>query len=236
MRKIILAALALCATGFSLQSCTGENENHGTSIYNNYRTPQPTELYADQTLDSIYVVSYDSWSATVKPVDGGDWLTATPDACKVPAGYIVSQSVYLRMTPNNTGKVRSAMFLVDSSYPKYGTLQTNIFHYPWLNITVPVPEFKKPEGSDDVEAVFAQKLQATENSALMAFAVFSDATLTSDAEWLSISAEDKAVKPGSYGMKFVVTPNNTSEARVAHVTLTSNGVSNVVTYTQEGRK
>lgn len=236
MKKIILSALMACATVVALQSCMGDNENHGTAIYNRYGQSQPSELYADQTLDSLFVMSYDSWSAIVKPGDGGNWLTASPTSCKVPAEYIITQTVLLQMTPNNTGKVRSAAFLVDSSYSEYGTLQTNVFQYPWLNITVPIPEYKKLASGDGVEAKFEATLSAKDTVARMAFAVYSNATLTSDAEWLSIKSEDQNLQPGTHGMQFEVLPNNTKDVRVAHVTLTSNGVSNVVTYTQEGMK
>lgn len=236
MKKLIIAAVALLSA-VGLQSCIdGDNENHGTAIYNNLGSNAPTELFADQTLDSIFVMSYDTWDAAVKSTVGGDWLTLSPTTCKVPDGYIVTQSVYLKMTPNNTGKIREASIGINSSYPEYGMLMTYIYQYPWLNITAPVPTFSKKEGTDEVKATFAAKLAATDTYAVLGCAVYGEATLKSDADWLLVNNEDQVLKPGSHGIKFVVNPNNTGADRDAHVTLTSNGVSSTVTYTQVAAK
>lgn len=235
MKKLILAAVALLSA-VSLQSCIdGNNESHGTAIYNNLGTNAPTELFADQTLDSIFVMSYDTWDATIKATQGGDWLTISPTTCKVPAQYIVTQSVYLKMTPNNTGKIREAAIGINSTYPEYGMLMTYVYQYPWLNITAPVPTYSKKEGSDEVVATFAAKLAAKDNYAVLGCAVYAEAMLTSDADWFIVNNEDQTLKPGSHGIKFVVNPNTTGAEREAHVTLTSNGVSNVITYTQAAK-
>lgn len=235
MKKLIIAAVALLSA-VSLQSCIdGDNESHGTAIYNNLGTNAPTELYADQTLDSMFVMSYDSWEASVKATEGGEWLTITPTNCKVPVGYVVTQSVYLKMTPNTTGKIREAAVGINSSYPEYGTLMTYIYQYPWLNITAPVPTYSKKKGSNEVVATFATKLAAKDTYAVLGCATYAEATLKSDANWLIVNNEDQVLKPGSHGIKFVVDPNNTGAEREAHVTLTSNGVSNVITYTQAAK-
>lgn len=237
MKKMILAALALLSLTTGLQSClSGDNESHGTAIYNRLGSTTPSELYADQTVDSLFVVSYDSWTATLKPLDGGEWLEASPTSCKVPADYIVTQSVCLKTTPNNTGKVRTMAFLVNSSYTEYGTLTTYVYQYPWHQISAPVASFEKKEGSDDVTAVFATKLGAADTYAVLGCTVYAEATLESDANWLLVQNDDRVLKVGNHGIKFVVDPNNGREERVAHVTLTSNGVSTVITYTQSAKK
>lgn len=234
MKKLLMAAVALCSLAATYSCMGGDNENHGTMIYNRDNKAM-TELFADQTLDSLHIVSYDSWRASTKMLDGGDWFTITPDTCVVPVNYIVQRSVYLKTTPNTTGKMRSGVIMVKTTYPEYGDLSTYVYQYGWLNINVPVPSFEKKEG-DEVHAVFNAELRATDNLALFACTVYAQATLTSDASWLTIPNEDQHLAPGNYGMKFVVTPNNTGEPREAHVTLTSNGVSNVITYKQKGKE
>lgn len=236
MKKIILSVLVL-ATGLSLQSCFGgDNENHGTSIYNSQGNMASTELYADQTLDSLFVVSYDSWTARTE----GNWFEISDKVCKVPAGYIITQTVLVKTTPNTTGKLRSGAIFVNSDYPEYGELRTNLYQTAWLNISVPVPQYEQVEdkatGEKYVAAKFEAPINAADNYALLGCTVYADATLTSDANWLSVNNEDQTLKPGNHGIKFVVSPNNDPTERVAHVTLTSNGVSNVITYTQKGKK
>lgn len=237
MKKILLSALMVCASGLTFQSCIEDNENHGTSIYNSLGTMAPTELFADQTLDSLHIVSYDSWTART---EGGDWFEISDKQCKVPAGYIVTQTMLIKTTPNTTGKLRVGSVVVQSDYSEYGPLSTSIYQCPWLNISAPVAQYEQVEdkatGEKYVVAKFEAPINAADNYALLACTVYADATLTSDAEWLSVQNADQTLKPGNYGIKFVVTPNNNAEDRVAHVTLTSNGVSSVVTYTQKGKK
>lgn len=234
MKKLIMAACTLCAAA-ALQSCLNtDNENHGTYIYTNVGNGI-TELYADQVEDSLHVVSYDSWTARTQMLDGGDWFTVSDLKCNVPVGYIVTQTVLCKTTPNNTGQVRTGVLYIDSAFPEYGALSTYIYQYYWLNISVPQATFENKE-NETPRVKFADTLNATDNLALFACRVYADATLASDVDWLSIKPEDQRLKPGSYGLKFVVSPNTTSEDREAHVTLTSNGVSNVVTYTQKGKK
>lgn len=237
MKKIILAALMI-GSALALASCIGgDNENHGTSIYNSHGQMAPVELYADQTLDSLFVMSYDSWSARI---ENADWFEVSDKTCKVPANYIVTQSVLVKTTPNTTGKARVGMFVVNSEYAEYGPLSTSITQYPWLNITAPVAQYvqvdDKEKGEKYVTAKFEAPINAADNYALLACTVYADATLTSDAAWLSVPNDVQTLKPGNYGVKFVVEPNSGAEERVAHVTLTSNGVSNVITYTQKGKK
>lgn len=237
MKKFLYAALALTLTTATLQSCLGgDNENHGTQIYNRGNMGM-TELYADQTLDSIHIVSYDSWTARTA---NAEWFEISDKQCKVPAGYIVTQTVLIKTTPNTTGKLRVGTIYIDSEYSEYGPLSTNVYQCPWLNITVPVLQVEQLEDKATGEKYSAAKFEApigaADNYALLACTVYADATLTSDANWLSVNNEDQTLKPGNYGIKFVVSPNNDSAERVAHVTLTSNGVSNVITYTQKGKK
>lgn len=237
MKKTILAALALTLATASFQSCiSGDNENHGTSIYNSQGQMAPIELYADQTLDSLFVLSYDSWTARTD----GDWFEISDKTCKVPAGYIVTQTVLVKTTPNTTGKVRYGALGINSEYPEFGEIRANITQLAWLNITAPVPQYEQVEdeatGEKYVAAKFEAPINAADNYALLGCTVYADATLTSDADWLNVNNEDQTLKPGNYGIKFVVSPNNDAAERVAHVTLTSNGVSSVITYTQKGRK
>lgn len=224
-----------CATGLALQSCMGDNESHGTNIYNSLGQMGPTQLFADQTVDSLFVMSYDSWTART---ENGEWFEISDKQCKVPAGYIVTQTVVVKTTPNTTGKLRSGSIWVNSEYAEYGPMSTNVYQLPWLNITVPVAQYEQLEdkGEKYVAAKFEATLNAADNYALLACTVYADATITSDADWFNVPNECQTLTPGEHGVKFVVLPNNDEAERVAHVTLTSNGVSSVITYKQKGKQ
>ena len=60
--------------------------------------------------------------------------------------------------------------------------------------------------------------------------------LTSDADWLSIPAEHAHPAKGAHLLRLKVEPNPTENDRTAHLTLTSNHVSTVITFTQRGTK
>lgn len=235
MKKIAFAAIALLSIT-ALQSClNGDNENHGTAIYHRNGNDY-TEMYADQTVDSLHILSYDSWTATIDGGSDGQWFSISDSKCNVPVGYIVTQSVIINTTPNKTGKARTGVIKVNSTYNEYGPMTAGIIQYGWHNITVPVPTLEKVEGTDENRIVFNSEINAGDNYALLACAVYANATLKSDADWLSVPNEVQTLEPGEHGVKFVVLPNNSAEDRVAHVTLTSNDVSTVVTYTQKGKK
>ena len=231
MKKITLAALALISLT-ALQSClNGGNENHGTIVY--HRNGQNlTEMYADQTVDSLHIMSYDSWTAAVDGGNAGQWFTISDSKCTVPAYTIVTQSVIINTTPNTTSKARSGIIKIDTDYNEYGIITAGVVQYGWLNITTPIPTYDKEKEC----VVFASELRAEDNYALLACAVYAEAKLTSDAVWLSVPNDVQTLAPGSHGVRFAVSPNNDKTERVAHVTLTSNGVSNVVTYKQRGKE
>lgn len=234
MKNIAFAAFALLSTAAFVACGDTAGENHGTTIYNRGNN-SITEMYADQTVDSLHVISYDSWTSSIESILGGDWCTTSVSKCEVPAYYVVTQSVIINTTPNTTGLSRVAMFNVRSSWVDASIINTPIYQYGWLNISTPMVSFTSKD-IKDAKAEFKHDLKADATAAPLAFYVFGEASLTSDAEWLTIPESVKKVEPGSHGVQLTVTPNNTASDRVANVTLTSNGVSNVITYTQKAKK
>lgn len=233
MNKALLAAFALLTTATFVACDDAGNEYHGTTIVNRNQT-NAMVMYADQTIDSLCVVSFDSWTAELQNIEGGEWCKASVTKCDVPVGYQVAQSVYIETTPNTTGLNRYAGYYVHSSYPEFGVISSGIYQYAWLHITVPEPSFTS-QTFTEAKAEFKAQIPANATTAPLAFYVFADATLTSDAEWLTIPEDVKTVKRGEHGIQLVTTANPNVEERVAHVTLTSNGVSNVITYVQKGK-
>lgn len=233
MKKLLLAAAALLTTAAFVACDNAGNEYHGT-YFVNLNHGNAMVMYADQTIDSLRVVSFDSWTAELKHIDGGEWCKASVTKCDVPIGYQVAQSVYIEATPNTTGLSRTAGYYVRSSYSEFGIVSSGVFQYGWLNISVPEPSFTS-QTLAEAKAEFKALIPANATTAPLAFYVYADATLTSDAEWLTIPEDVQTVKSGSHGLKLVTTANPAAEDRTAHVTLTSNGVSNVITYVQKGK-
>lgn len=237
MKKILFAAAALVAL-VGLHSCLGDsgNEQHGTSIF----TPNNTmflEMYADQTLDSLGVFSYDNWDASLQWNEYTPWFSISPVKGGVPNGYISTTTVmYVKAEPNTTGKGRGGAVVLDTDNPENNNkVGMTVWQYGWLRITVPTPTYSSQKLEEAV-ATFNMDLTAEAMSASMAFYNYGPASLVSDADWFIVPDDMKSFEPGAHGVKFSVLPNATAEDRVAHVTLTSNGVSNVVTYTQKGKK
>lgn len=233
MKKILTAAFALFSlTG--LVSCLdgGGNEYHATMFYHAV-TALPIveyEAYADQTEDSVKLLSYDSWEARLTTETGKNWLEFSPDKVNIPAGYFSVANIVLKMSVNTTGIERTTYLQAVPATSEIGPATIAIRQYGWLNISRPI-------GTLDQErhAIFATELAATDTKALLAFYVHGETTVTSDASWLTIPEDCQTLQPGDHGLLLPCTANNGSSSRVAHVTLTSNGVSTTVTYTQKGK-
>lgn len=78
-------------------------------------------------------------------------------------------------------------------------------------------------------------IKANTSYAPLTLTVYSNATITSDVEWLSIPDSYKNLAPNKYGIHLPVSSNTSTNSRTAHVTITSNGVSSTVTYVQQGK-
>lgn len=235
MKKIFFTALAVVAGVLTLNSCLGENTNE---IHETYFYPNDTkikEMYADQTSDSIYVLSTDSWTGQVTGANSS-WMTFTPTQAEVKQGYMLAQRLDMTFTPNTTGKVRVAGITLSVGTSSYGSLYKQVCQTHWLNIVRPFPYTSENTSLQDTQVTFQQTLKGKETEAPLTFTVYSDATLTTDVDWITLPAESNAIKPAKYDWKLPVAPNQTSSDRIGHVTLTSNGVSSIVTYIQEPQK
>lgn len=229
--KQITVFLAALAAVLCLNSCLdgGNNEIHQTYFYPT--RPSGIEMFADQVVDSTYICSYDSWSASFYVNSGDSWLTITPASAEVPAGSGLATLVTLKATPNTTGLSRYGTIRLNVNANEIGTLAMPVYQYGWLNITVPTPKFTSTD-LDTAKPTFQDEFTKNAGSAYLTFEVYSDATIVSDADWLVVPADVAHVKAGSHGLILTVLGNNTGAKREAHVTLTSNGVSNVITYVQ----
>lgn len=233
MKKVfplLLSAVALCFAACSESSY----EYHETYFYP--QQPGGKTMYADQTLDSTRVMSYDSWTLQ----STSDWLTLTPTEQGIPAGYGMNTLVKLSATPNTTGTTRHSVMLLKS----FSSLAMDVYQTSWLNIIWPTPSYTAKPGAEtdggttgtmDKLASFAATVSADTTSMKVRFRVYADgATLVSDAPWLV--QKDTVYAAGTHEALLAVEPNASAAPRTATLTLTSNGVSTPIKITQKEKQ
>ena len=226
LTKISLCLALITAT---MTSClNGENEYH--EIYFYPQRPEGIVFYADQTTDTTTLVSYDSWTMTKE----GEWFDASPNSQEIPVGSYGITRIGISTTPNTTGQNRSGRISINS----YLSISTPIYQAAWLNITSPRPKYTNTDtnGSfNSLKARFELELLANTTSTSVHFYTYGkSATLTSDAEWLK--PQISTYMTGAQRALINVEPNETSTARQAQLSLTSEGVTTIIYVKQEGKK
>ncbi|MBQ2122216.1 MAG: BACON domain-containing protein [Bacteroidaceae bacterium] len=224
--KISLCLALITAT---MTSClNGENEYH--EIYFYPQRPEGIVFYADQTTDTTTLVSYDSWTMTKE----GEWFDASPNSQEIPVGSYGITRIGISTTPNTTGQNRSGRISINS----YLSISTPIYQAAWLNITSPRPKYTNTDtnGSfNSLKARFELELLTNATSTSVHFYTYGkSATLTSDAEWLK--PQISTYMTGAQMALINVEPNETSTARQAQLSLTSEGVTTIIYVKQEGKK
>lgn len=237
IKKLLPAAL--CA--LALTACDdAENEIHSTYFYP--LTSTGIIAYADQTEDSTYVVSYDSWTLNASC----DWMTVTSNtgsvnniSVEVPAGYYVSTKLTLTFQPNTTGAVRSYVLQANSSSDKIGSVYQGVTQYPFLDIRTPAVTTTTDSNGNITAYTYSTQVSQTGvningTKPSISFCVYNEgATLeSSDTSWLN-PAQTTDFEPNTQQrVELTATVNETGAARTATLTLTSGGVSTPITVTQ----
>lgn len=232
IKHLLLAAVA----ALGLASCNeGTNEYHLTTFLPINSGGLVT--YADQSLDSIHVQSYDTWTLS----NTTDWVdvkvkttTEQTNQIKVdiPQGYFAITRLDFHLQPNTTGRQRSTSIQVTSSYAKIGTIGMQLIQQPFLNVNTPAA--KKDEQNNITFDLSLQSAKQTETtSSFVVFTVYdASATLTSSADWLTPETTQGFTPSVTQKVKISAQPNTTGAARKATLTLTSKGISTVINVTQ----
>lgn len=236
--KILLAAVAAV---FSLAACDmGGNEYHSTYFY------PPTNgivTYADQTYDTIRVVSSDSWTLA----STADWCHIayngkfTPLSVTVQEGTLLAAKLEFNLRPNDTGVMRSLPIDVVSSYGKIGTVSQTLIQAPFINVTTPQPV--KESGSDGKTRytftlnVPANGLMTASKQPTIEFTPYSaGATLSVDADWVKLDKATGFLAAKPQVVTLTVQANTASTERTATIKLTSNGITTPITVKQAAAK
>ncbi len=220
--------LTLCA---ALAACSKESYRHAIALA--YPTPgQYGLVYADQTEDSIVFDTFDSYDTYTS----ADWLAIDEQwgTMTIQNSYYYQWEVSVPLTfePNTTGETREAVVYVHN----YGTdwdqtISASFIQASWLNITRPEPAYPSYTYYPSY-ATFAIADSATWEVDSISFTAYGDWTLQTTADFVALGAASG--KAGAQVVALALEPNNDEADRQAEITLTSNGVSNIITLTQYG--
>lgn len=235
LRNLLLAAAAVVG----LAACN-ENTNEYHSTYFYPITASGVQTFADQQLDSVRVMSYDTWTLnnTVDWVDMKVGTTQTNQIkVEVPVGYFNLTRLDFVLKPNTTGKTRTTPVQVTSSFGKVGTIATVLIQYPFHNITTPAVRMNEAGTNGTFTVDLPQMSNKETATSFLSFTVYtSDAQLTSSADWLTVDKANGYTPSVKEKVNITAQPNTTGEARKAQLTLTSGGVSTVINVNQPKAK
>lgn len=229
-----LAAIVFSALGLATACSESTNEYHESTFYPN--NPEGRILYADQTVDSVYFISLDSWKLTESFVNSSPWFTASPKEVTIPANANVHARIDIQTTTNTTGETRYGALNVVTTFAKFGTLSMPVRQTGWLEVSLPAPVF----AANAKRPTFSTSLTASGAKARLAFRLYdtdiATHSLTSDAEWFVIPEANAQPADGLTNLTIEIPDNTSTEARMATITLTSAGITEKITYTQDGKK
>ena len=243
MKQHFLSLATVLFSGIAMfTSCNtkSEFEEHQLSLQTRQYVHNSV-LYGDQTTDTVWVKSTENWTATLeKKTTNSDKdnnaapLTITPESVKVKQGYYAITPIVIAAAKPSTDSIPQHYLLqIKPTQGKLNSLTHHVIQTNWLHINGinNIEDFNKPHLAEQIEYE-AKKLY-------FAFTLYnpqlSTHALTSDADWLTVPAEAKQPKTGYQVVELKATENPTNKPRVAHVSLSSGGVTTTITFTQKGR-
>ena len=236
MSKTLLSLFAALIALLALPSCNFDEEREHHLLSLSYLNADALHLYADQTTDTLTLTATDSWHLDLQYLhaDDANHLKISPTARQLPAGNkaAIATKLICNLTPNTGDSVRQVKVRVTPATDHIEPLNFSVIQHPHLHIQYPEAQYD-PKTK---KVVFIGAPHRKEPTATLAFILYDkDSTthsLTSDADWLTVPARFARPTAGEHSVDLEVRPNPTASERTAHVTLTSNGISTVITYVQ----
>ena len=227
--KLKKSSVWLLAAMLGFASCSGDKETTYDELGISPLVAGPVIVYADQTTDTFTIVSVSSWKAEVE----GEGVSLDPfNSSKSQSGTKVeSHNCPIFFTANTTGNVRSSLLKVSNERHTVGRSYLQTY---WLNITLPTVAFTGTTSDNSYQGAYFSKEVAKDSvSTQLMFTIYApEATLTTDAEW--ITPKEQHFSKGLHTVKLDFSANEGKEDRKAVYTLTtSNGISNDITVIQK---
>lgn len=236
MHHSLLSLFAALIALLALPSCNSDEEKEHHLLSLRYLNADALHLYADQTTDTLTLTATDSWHLDLQYLhaDDANHLQLSPTARQLPAGNKaeISTKLICNLTPNTGDSVRQVKVRVTPATDRIEPLNFYVIQHPHLHIQYPEAQYDpKTKKVKFIGSPFRNNPTTS-----LAFILYDkDSTthsLTSDADWLMVPARFTRPTAGAHSVDLEVRPNPTASERTAHVTLTSNGVSTVITYVQ----
>ena len=213
--KKLLFLLPLAAIILMI-GCSKKSEYH----MSRFLRPSDAALYvyADQEWDSVSFETTESYTLS----SNVSWFKVPDEYSSFNNPYtdaLVLAYAWLQFEPNTTGEMRYGLLHLGAG--DY-SVDATIIQLPFLCVTNPVRQGY---------VLSPLVIDANTSSATLAFTVFSHWTLSSDSDWLTFEATSGAA--GDRTVLVTTGINPTDEERTAKVLLTSRGVTQEITITQE---
>ena len=221
-----------------LGSCNSDSETNfhrlalGPTHYGEIR------WYADQSTDTLRLVSTDSWHLDLTyrtPADSTRLLFA-PRRFDLPAATTAAQSLPLvvRLAPNTLGRTLAGTLTLTAATPVLRPVEVHFFQFPHHDVDYPSAQYDDATES----TVFVENYRAADTKAYLRFTLYDRDTpshrLTSDASWLTVPDSLAQPGPGLHKVTLAMQPNLNLPARTAHLTLTTGSVTTRIAITQRG--
>lgn len=221
-----------------LGSCNSDSETNFHRLALGPTVNGEIRWYADQTTDTLRLVSTDSWHLDLTyrtPADSTRLLFA-PRRFDLPAATTAAQTLPLvvRLAPNTLGRTLAGTLTLTAATPVLRPIEVRFFQFPHHDVDYPAAQY-----DDATEGTyFAANYRAADTTAYLRFTLYDRDTpthrLTSDASWLTVPDSLAQPGPGLHKVTLTMRPNLHLAARTAHLTLTAGGVTTRIAYTQRG--
>lgn len=219
MKKRLAIALAALPCLLALMAgCSNDDPDvHTLNIRAVSSDSNPIAYYADQTADSIEVVSTDTWQANTNC----DWIKFRQSSSatigytiKYVYGQALSQKERVVIAANTTGEDRTTTVTVDANNKKVGLVVKQFGH---LNVTTPAK-------SQTVNtSQFIMRLKAAATTAKVAFRIYANAQLTTADSWITVPDDvfEASSKGAEHETTISLAANTTGAERTGKITLKS---------------
>ena len=222
---------AIFATVALMSGCNDEEDSfHAIYINSDITTGNILPIYADQSGDTLRVQTTDSFEANA---DGG-WVTfaetnsaTISKAVNYAYGNVVTFKLGVKFSPNTSDATRYSNVIFKANGREAGVGYVQAHFHDILN-----PKGTYTDKITHKDIVFGKSVESTTMLDSIAFTLYDKATLSSDADWLTV--RESSFEAGTHTVYLDIKPNDAITERTARLTLLSdNGAKSTIHITQK---